>query len=81
MLSDAEIYQVLTEIFNEVFRRDDMALTSELAVEDLREWDSIRQIEIIMAMEERFGIRIDTHELDGFQNVGALAALVRAKVP
>ena len=81
MLSDTEIYRVLTEIFNDVFMRDDLTLTPELSVADLREWDSLKQIDIVIATEERFGIRLNTRELDSLRNVGDLACLVRAKNP
>jgi acyl carrier protein len=42
-------------------------------------WDSFKQIEIIISAEERFGIKLNTKELDSLQNVGDLARVVAAK--
>ena len=49
MPTEAEIYGALTEIFRDVFNRDDLALKPELTAKDVPGWDSFKQIEIIMA--------------------------------
>jgi acyl carrier protein len=72
-VSSAEIYTVLTEIFRDVFADDDMQLTPELSAKDVSGWDSFKQIEIIMATEARFGIRLTTREIDSLCCVKDLA--------
>ncbi len=79
MPSEPEIYRDLTEIFHDVFMRDDLVLKAELSAKDVQGWDSFKQIEIIMAIEERFGIKFTTRELDSLQNVGDLVRVVAAK--
>jgi acyl carrier protein len=79
MATEAEIYAALTEIFHDVFLRDDLVLTPALSADDVEGWDSFKQIEIIMAAEERFGVKFRTKELDALGNVGDLARLVLEK--
>ena len=79
MASEPEIYSALTEIFQDVFMRDDLELKPELSAKDVKGWDSFKQIEIIMAAEERFGMKFSTRELDNLQNVGDLVQVVAAK--
>ena len=79
MPSEAEIYSALTEIFHDVFMRDDLVLKPELSAKDVQGWDSFKQIEIIMATEEHYGIKFTTRELDSLQNVGDLVRVVTAK--
>jgi acyl carrier protein len=79
MPTEAETYDALTEIFRDVFMRDDLALTPVLSAKDVEGWDSFKMIEIIMAVEERFSIKMTTLELDNLQNVGDLAAVVLKK--
>jgi acyl carrier protein len=79
MPTEAEIYGALTEIFQDVFMRDDLVLKPELTAKDVQGWDSFKQIEIIMATEEKFGIKMNTRELDSLQNVGDLVRVVAAK--
>jgi len=75
-----KIYAALTEIFNDVFMRDDMRLTPELSAKDVPGWDSFKQIEIMVSVEERFAIKLNTREIDSLKCVGDLACVIGAKV-
>lgn len=79
MASEGEIYTALTEMFRDIFQRDDMELTPTLNARDVQGWDSFKQIEIVMASEERWGIKFRTRELDSLQSVGDLAAMIGRK--
>ncbi len=79
MTDQAKIYTDLTEIFNDVFMRDDMKLTPELSAKDVAGWDSFKQIEIMVSVEERFGIKLNTREIDSLRNVGDLAEVIAKK--
>jgi len=79
MATEAEIYCALNEIFHDVFMRDDIKLSPELTAKQVQGWDSFKQIEIIMASEEKWGIKFNTRELDRLRCVGDLAKLVVAK--
>ena len=79
MPTEAEIYGALTEIFHDVFLRDDIKLTPELTAKGVQGWDSFKQIEIIMASEEKWGIKFNTRELDALRCVGDLAKMIETK--
>ena len=79
--NEGEIYQALTEIFGDLFLRDDLVLSPELSADDVCGWDSIKQVEILIATEERFGIRFSTREIDSLKCVGDLVRAVMAKAP
>ncbi len=78
-VTEAEIYQVLTAIFRTVFARPDMVLSPGLSARDVPGWDSFKQIEVMMAVEERFGIELSTGDIDSLRNVGDLADIVLAR--
>ena len=78
-MSEADIYSFLTDTFHDVFMRDDIVLKPELTAKDIEGWDSFKQIEIVLATEERFGIKFSTREVDSLQSVGDLVRLVSAK--
>jgi acyl carrier protein len=73
------VYTALTEIFNDVFMRDDMELTPALSAKDVAGWDSFKQIEIMVSVEERFNIKLNTREIDALKSVGDLADVVSRK--
>lgn len=77
-MTDSDIYEQLTEIFHDLFLRDDITLTPETTAEDVEGWDSFKMIEIVMAVESRFGIKVKSKELDQLQSVGDLARLIAA---
>lgn len=77
-MSEAAFYPVLTEVFRDVFMRD-VALRPDLTAKDVPGWDSFKQIEIIVALEERYRIKFHTRELDSLHNVGDLARALAGK--
>lgn len=79
MANEAEIYGGLTEIFHDVFMRDDLAVTADLTAREVDGWDSFKQIEIVLAAEERWNIKFSARELDSLQSVGDLARVIAAK--
>ncbi len=79
MQSD-DIYKSLTEIFQDVFLRDDLVVTPELSAKDVDGWNSFKMIEIIMATEERLNVELSIQEVDGLKCVGDLANVLLSKM-
>ncbi|MGJ0394883.1 MAG: acyl carrier protein [Methylocystis sp.] len=77
-MTDKDIYVQLSEIFQDIFLRDDIALTPETTAQDVEGWDSFKMIEIVMAVESRFGIKVKSKELDQLESVGDLVRLIAA---
>jgi acyl carrier protein len=79
-MTDAEIYAALTIIFHDVFLRDDLVLTPALSAVDVLGWDSFRQIEILLATEQHFGVKFSTREIEALTSVGDLVSAVAARL-
>jgi len=81
MLPDPDqIFAELTQIIRDVLELPELAVTAATSAENIEEWDSFNQINIIVAVEAKFGIRFKTAEFEALTNVGALAGLVREKL-
>jgi acyl carrier protein len=78
-MAERDIYETLTTIFRDVFLRDDLVLTPDLSGKDIADWDSFKQIEIIIAVQEQYGIKFRTRELDSLNSVGDLVRLIANK--
>jgi acyl carrier protein len=78
-MTEPQIYEALTTIFRDVFLRDDIALSAGLSAKDVPDWDSFKQIEIIIAVESQFDIKFGTREMDALNNVGDLVRLIADK--
>lgn len=68
----------LQAVFREVFRRPDLTLSRDMTAADVQGWDSLRHIELIVAVESAFGIRFKTVEVSRMQRVGDLIDRVNA---
>ena len=80
-MPNEQIYSELTQIFQDIFVRDDIVLRPETTAADIEGWDSFVQIEIILAAQEHFHIKFTTTEIDSLRCVGDLAAAINAKFP
>jgi acyl carrier protein len=78
-MTEPEIYERLTAILRDVFKREDLVLSAGLGADHVPEWDSFKEIEIIIAVQRQFGINFRTHEMDSLNNVGDLVRLVAEK--
>jgi acyl carrier protein len=76
MNTDA-IYSALTEIFHEVFDDDSIVLRPQLTAADVKGWDSFKQVEILIAVQERFGLKLRSREIDGLGCVGDLVEVIQ----
>jgi acyl carrier protein len=78
-MSDDAIYSELTGIFHEVFDDDLLVLNPKMTAADVKGWDSFKQVEILMAVQERFGLKLRSREIDGLTCVGDLAEIIKEK--
>jgi acyl carrier protein len=79
-MGQAEIYSQLTTIFRNLFDEDSIVLTPETTAADIEGWDSFNHINLIVAIEVKFGIKFKTAELDELHNVGHLADMIQRKL-
>jgi len=78
-MATSEIYDFLHELFRDLFMRDDIVLTPETVAADVEGWDSYKQVEIIIATEDQYGIKMSTREIDSLTSIGDLARLIETK--
>jgi acyl carrier protein len=75
-----DILASLTKIFRDVFEDQDLTLKLTDTAADIKGWDSIKQVEIIIAAQEEFGVKLSSREVDGLANVGDLAAAIAKRL-
>lgn len=79
-MTEAESFAFLTTMLQRVFERKDIVATPELTAKDVFGWDSFKQVELIMEIQDALGFEFTTDEMDNIENVGALARIVRSHV-
>ena len=58
-----EVMKTLNEIFCDVFDDDSIVLTDETNSSDIDDWDSLEQINLIVNIENEFGMVFDMAEV------------------
>lgn len=70
----------LTEIFRTVFNNPALELSNSLTAVDVPGWDSFNHINLVMYVEEEFGIRFTTREIAALKDVGEFKILIEGKL-
>lgn len=75
-----EDLQRLTTVFRTLFNMPDLELRDDLTARDVPGWDSFNHVNLVILIEEEFGIRFTTDEVGSMQNVGDLKKLLAVKL-
>ena len=75
-----EIKARLQEVFRDVFDDECLEIFEEMAAKDIEEWDSLKQVQLIVAAEQEFKITFKTAEVMDLQNVGEFITLIQSKL-
>jgi acyl carrier protein len=78
-MNERATYETLNGIFKKVFPHFDGALEPHLTADDVKEWDSIHHVMLLMAIEEHFGIEFDTTEVTSSSSIEDLVKLIESK--
>jgi acyl carrier protein len=79
MASDLE--RRLQRVFEIIFNRPGIDLRDDLTARDVPGWDSFNHINLIIQVEQEFGIRFSDAEVSSLQDIGALKRLIARKIP
>ncbi len=75
-----EAFEKFKQCAVEVLQVEPEAVTPEASFADDLDADSLDLVELVMALEEQFGITVDESELEGVQTVGQAYDLVTSKL-
>lgn len=75
----AEIIEQLNPLFRDVLEDDAIQLSPATTANDIENWDSITNIQLIVAIEKKYKIRFTSREIQNFKNVGELADALLSK--
>ena len=78
-----ELLDTFTDVIRDVFGDDEINLTETTTAKEVDGWDSLMHLNLIIALEKRFGVRFSTAEISDLKeegnNVGSILSLIAAK--
>jgi acyl carrier protein len=69
----------LNAVFQDVFDDSSLQIRDDMTAADVEGWDSLSHINLIVAVEKNFKIRLTTAEVRGLNNVGDFISLIARK--
>lgn len=79
-MSRTEVFEKINGIFRDIFDDDTLVITDQSTAADIEDWDSLEQINILVAMEKAFDIKFSVGEVEGLKDVGEMADLIMSKL-
>lgn len=74
-----EVYEMLNEVFRDVFDDDSIEVHDETTANDIEDWDSLEHINLIVSVEKKFGIKMNIGEVNALKKVGDMVDLILSK--
>lgn len=75
-----DVMKELNEIFIDNFDDDSIVLSDSTTAADIEYWDSLEQINLILACEKKWQIKFELDEIAKMKNVGEMVDMIFKKV-
>jgi acyl carrier protein len=79
MSTTTQLLDDIAAIFKELLNDDSLVITPAFSREDTSAWDSMAHLNIIFALEMKFGIRFGVADVEAMRSVADIIRLVQEK--
>lgn len=67
-------------IASDIFGVPSAKITTDSSPETIETWDSMQHLNLVLAIEEKFGLQLSPEEIEEMKSVGAVATLIEKKL-
>lgn len=79
-MTRAEVFGKLDEVFQNVFDDETIHVADNTTANDIEDWDSLEHINLVVAVEKKFGIVFNIGEVNAMKNVGEMVDIILSRV-
>jgi acyl carrier protein len=79
-MSRVQVYEKLTELFRDIFDDDAIVVSDNTTAMDVEGWDSLSNIQLILAVESAFRIRLSVAQVSSLAKLGDLVSIIETKI-
>ena len=76
----ADLLTRLEPVFRDVLDNPGLRLSRETNASNLEGWDSLAHVNLVIAIEQEFGVRFTLEELEHLETVGDIIGLMERKL-
>jgi acyl carrier protein len=67
-------------VFREVFNDEQIEIWDAMSARDVKGWDSLAQVKLLIGLEEEFGVEFTTHEVTQLTSVANIKKSLAQKL-
>ena len=71
---------IIQEIFRDYFDEPTMVITENTSMNDIEEWDSIAQMNLIVALEKEFNMKFKIDEIAKASSVKVMLEIIETRI-
>ena len=79
-MTGEDLLATVTEILQDIFDDDELEVTEATCSDDVEDWDSLEQINILVAIQDEFGIQFSLDDVSDLKDVGDTLDLIEKKL-
>ena len=72
----ASTFEQVRSVASDIFGVPPEKITAESSPETIENWDSMQHLNLVLAVEEKFGVQLEPEDIEQMKNVGAVAKVV-----
>ncbi len=72
----ASTFERVRNVASDIFGIPADKITAESSPETIENWDSMQHLNLVLAIEEKFGVQLEPEDIEQMKNIDAVAALV-----
>lgn len=80
-MNNDEIIKKVNGIFVEVFNKPDIVINEKTTAKDVKEWDSLAHIQLVISLEKKFAIKFTAKEIRMWKSVGDIINSIKIRIP
>jgi acyl carrier protein len=69
----------IAEIFSSLFEVNPSELKDSSSSADIAKWDSLQHLNLVLALEEAFGLQLSPDEVESMRSLGEIKRMLRGK--
>ena len=73
---DEQVLSRVCEIASDIFESD---VTADSSPETVENWDSVQNLNLVLALEEEYGVQFAPEDLDQVKTLGSFARIVNVR--
>lgn len=79
-MSREVVFEKLNMIFRNNFDDDEIILSDATSSADIEDWDSLEQINLVVAIQDEFRVKFNIEEVNAMKNVGEMVNYILEKI-